>query len=329
MSDIFETLVKYCSVPGNETNLRDYLISEFEQYGTIKKTKWTGFYCAHKKNSTKKKTNIIITAHMDSPGFIVRDINEDGTIDIISLGGLHPKQMDVRMVTLQTSKKSFPGIINLVSKEATQYKGFFGFSSKKKAEKAGVQKGDSICFDSPLIKLQEGFIAAPHLDNRLGIYIMLNLAKRLQKKDFDANIYFVATSCEEVGGGRCSKIMSNMIQPDIAICLDATYEEGSVKMGQGPVLTLSDAGVLLPTKIRDALSKLAKKSKQALQFEVYNYASTDAKDFRASNEGCITLSLLVATLNNHTPHEICSTKDIVATEKFIIEILKHHNNLII
>lgn len=326
MNTLLKKIIQTCSVPGNAVDLRSLLINELQKYGQIYNTKWTSFYCAHKNNHKKKKRKIVVTAHMDSPGFIVKNIEDDGKLTIISLGGLNPTLMDVRSVTLRTTDKTYEGIITLNEKEETDrrmatYSGFFGFSSQKDAQKKGVRIGDSVCFNTPIVEMPNKFIAAPHLDNRLGIFLLVDIAKQLRNEDLDCNVYFAATDCEEMGG-RGAKILANMIEPDIAICLDATYEEGNVQMGKGPVLTLADASVLLPTTVRDAVEEIAVKSKIPLQFEVYNYAGTDAKDFKDIGNGCLTLCLLIATLNNHSPHEVCSLKDIEYTKKLVCSIIR-------
>ncbi len=331
MDKVFQQILQYGSVPGNETNLRDYLIKQFQAYGKITKTKWTGFYCDWKGNKTSKnRPTIVITAHMDSPGFIVQNINSDGSLKIISLGGLAPSKMNLRTVTLQTSTKSYSGILTLPTASdrpsEASYEGFFGFSSEKEAQKAGVRKGDSVYFLSPILEMENQLICAPHVDNRVGIYLMLMIAKKLPK-NLDCNIYFAATSCEEVGG-RCAKIIADMLAPDLAICLDVTYEEQDIKMGKGPVLTLSDDASILPAKVRDKVAEIAQAKKIPLQFEVYNYAGTDAKDFRAApGGGCLTLPILLATLNNHSPHEIFSMKDMQSTAKLVWEVLKRQGEI--
>ncbi len=330
--NLLQDLTNICSTPGNELGMREYLIKALSKEGKIIKTRWTGFYLDYKKNSPKKKTNIVITAHMDSPGFTVRNINEDGTLDIIPLGGINPDISSVRSVNLQTSKKSYNGILTISGEKDendnkdTNYQGYFGFSSQKDAKTAGVEKGDPVCFTAPIYQLRNNYIAAPYLDNRIGIYILLKTLQTIKNIDLKCNIYFAFTSCEEIGG-RCARIMADMIKPSIAICLDATYEEGSIEMGKGPVITLSDASVILPRVVRDSISKIAQKSKIPLQFEVYNSAGTDAASFKDTDGGCLTIPILVASLNNHSSHEICSMKDVNNSTKLILAFLKNHNLL--
>lgn len=329
--ELLKSLIEICSVPGSEESLRDFLIEQLRPYGTIVKTKWTGCYCARKNNRPEReRKRVVISAHMDSPGFIVRDVFANGTLDIIPLGGISTAVLDVRSVYLYTSRKRFPGVLHLTSSDAKEVscRGFFGFTSQNDAHKAGVKKGDSVCFHAPVSTLRNEFFAAPHLDDRLGVFLLVELAASLAKATLDCDVYFAATSCEEMGG-RCASIIAAMIEPDLAICLDVTYAEGSVEMGKGPVITLSDAATFLPRKLRDALAKIAKQHKIPIQFEVYNYATTDARDYREGPAGCLALNTLIATSNNHSPQEICSLKDLRYTRRLVEALLKHHELLVI
>lgn len=320
---LLRELVRISSVPGNEGEMRDFLIGEFSPYGEITKTRWTGFYCSLSQEASLP--DVVVTAHMDSPGFIVKNILETGEILLISLGGLDPKKMDLRQVRIQTSTgKSFIGVLHLSGKPDgpySEYRAFFGFSSAKEARKKGVEIGDRATFDSPLMELEGDTISSPHLDNRVGCYLMVEIAKKIHREKLPYNLHFVATSCEEMGG-RGARIMANMIKPSVALCLDVTYDEEPVEMGKGLVLTLSDRSVLLSTDHRDHLLKISQKNKIPLQLEVYNYAGTDAEGFRDVGKGCITLPLLVATRNNHSPFEIMNLKDLDYGVKYCVALLK-------
>ncbi|RME02325.1 MAG: M28 family peptidase [Planctomycetota bacterium] len=324
MDPLLQSLVQICSVPGNELELRDLLIQQLKPFGKIHKTNWTDFYCTL-GNAPKNTPSVVITAHMDSPGFIVQEINDDGSIQLIALGGLNPTHLHLRPIRLKTEKKSYPGLLLKEGENNgihTRYKGIFGFQSRQEAAKKGVKKGDSACFDNPYLQLLHHYILSPHLDNRLGCYLLLRLAKQLANHSLPFQLHLAATSCEEMGG-RGAKIIAQQLQPTVAICLDATYEEGSVKMGNGPVITLSDHSVLLHPKIRSQLEKIAQKKKIPLQFEVYNYAGTDAGAFKDAGNGCITICPLIATRFNHSPYEMMNLKDFDYTEKFVLALLKH------
>lgn len=327
---LFKALLEAPSPPGNEHPTREILVKALEPYGTIHETRWTGFYMSLASNKPGQP-DVVLTAHMDSPGFTVRDINEDGTLDVIHLGGINPNVVQPRLVTLRTSKKNYTGVLQLNGEaqgKLSSYRGFFGFKSKKVAENKGVHKGDAIAWRPEVIELEGNYLTSSHPDNRVGCYLLVQVAKALskQKKKLGVNVHFAATGCEEVGG-RGARIMGQMIEPELAICFDTTYEEGSVKMGQGTTICLSDASVILPMNVRDKIQKIAKKEKIPIQWEVYNYAGTDAAGFRDVGAGCLTICPLVPSLYNHSPHEIISLDDIESTRRLAIALVNKANDL--
>jgi len=83
-----------------------------------------------------------------------------------------------------------------------------------------------------------------------------------------------------------------------------------VNIGLGPVLTLSDASVILSCATRDKVREIFRNVGIPLQTEVYNYSGTDAKAFPLAGLKCPVLALLIATLGNHSPIESASVDDV-------------------
>lgn len=325
---LFKALLTASSPPGNEHPVRALLTAALEPYGAIHPTRWTGFYLSLKGNEPGRP-GLVLTAHMDSPGFIVRDIQEDGRLDVIHLGGIDAGRINPRRVRLRTSLKSFPGVLwsPAEGEDRASYVGAFGFRSEQEAREAGVSKGDALSWDAEPTELENGLLLAPHCDNRVGCYLLTRMAKALQSSaDLSHNIFIAATGCEEVGG-RGARIMGQMIEPEIAICFDTTYEEGSVKIGQGPAVTISDASVILPMPVRDRIRAIADDRKIPHQFEVYNYAGTDAAGFRDVGAGCLTIAPLVPSLHNHSADELVSLEDIANTEKLALALVEEAASL--
>ena len=133
-----------------------------------------------------------------------------------------------------------------------------------------------------------------------------------------------ATACEELGGFG-APVLARHVQPDLVIVLDATYAapEQNVQLGNGPVLTLSDASVLLSPARRDQVAKLLSDADVPLQTEVYNFSGTDARAFPHQGLACPILPLLLATTGNHSPRETADLRDanqLIQT----IELLARH-----
>ena len=151
---------------------------------------------------------------------------------------------------------------------------------------------------------------APFLDNRLGCWILAELAPRLAGWKSRYHVVLGATACEEFGGFGAS-VLARQVQPDLVIVVDATYEAPgqNVRLGQGPVLTLSDASVLLSPARRDQVRVILAAAHVPLQTEVYNFSGTDARAFPHLGLACPVLPLLLATIGNHSPRETADLRD--------------------
>jgi len=174
----------------------------------------------------------------------------------------------------------------------------------------GIIHGDRACFAADPDIGQDGMIASPFLDNRLGCWLLCELAKSLPLKESVWHVVLGATACEEIGGFG-APVLATEVRPDLVICLDATYEdeEQNVLVGNGPVLTLSDASVIISPDERDAFLEFFAREKIPLQTEVYNYSGTDSRAFPHAGLATPVYALLLPTRGNHTPREEGSVKD--------------------
>jgi endoglucanase len=178
---------------------------------------------------------------------------------------------------------------------------------------AGVRPGDRLCFHGALAAAADGRLTGPFLDNRLGCAVLCELARRLATAATGVNVVLGATACEEMGGFG-APVLAQAIRPDLVICLDATYDsaETDVHLGGGPVLTLSDASVLLGCRERDRALEFAAAAGISLQTEVYNYSGTDARAFPHLGLPGRVYPLLLPTTGNHSPQETAARGDVEA-----------------
>jgi len=128
-----------------------------------------------------------------------------------------------------------------------------------------------------------------------------------------------ATAAEEFGGFGAT-VLARAIEPDLVICLDATYEspEQRVLLGKGPVLTLSDASVLISPAMRDLVLEWFHRRGLLLQTEVYNVSGTDARAFPKVGLPAPVLALLIATRGNHSPAEVANLADYASLREVLL-----------
>ena len=111
-----------------------------------------------------------------------------------------------------------------------------------------------------------------------------------------------------------ARVLAEAVRPDLVVCVDATYEDGrqGVVLGGGPVLTLSDASVLLGCRQRDRAIAFCQSLHLPLQTEVYNYSGTDARAFPHAGLPACVYPLLLPTEGNHTASETANLADAAA-----------------
>ena len=167
-------------------------------------------------------------------------------------------------------------------------------------------------------------IAGKALDDRVGCYILLEIAKSLKNQKSD--IYYVFTVQEEVGlyGAKTSVYK---LDPDYAIIIDATNSEdhddsGPKKLGKGPCITVKDAELITNKCLDDMFKKIAKKNKIPIQLEVTEKGTTDALTISISKGGIPCAIVAVPVRNIHTSCGIADLNDISLTIKLVSLFLK-------
>ena len=307
-------LLRCHSTPGDEDEVRKNLISRWDQAGLTITQHGQYAVSARLEKSRRDKPTILVCAHMDSPGYIVEKI-DNNAIQIIKLGSPYFTDESISGV-IKTKSKKIP--VKIERHQENDLKEYYSIHCK-----SSVDHGDRVCFAANPKVDENGVISSPFLDNRMGCFVLNELAsdKNFLKKTH-GNLVLGATACEEVG---CigATVLAAAIKPDFVICVDATYEnpQQNVIIGKGPVLTLSDASVIISCEMRDKIKKLFQTFKIPIQTEVYNYSGTDAKAFPLVGLDCPVLALLIASSGNHTPREVASIHDIftlVKTIKIII-----------
>lgn len=301
--DTLFDLIHCHSTPGDEDEVAQLLLSRWRSAG------WD--VCSHGRYAVsarqpqtgdRQRPVLLICAHMDSPGFAVQAVSPNG-IRLTSLGGVRVEEQTVA-VELKTRHGREHAILCHEEKEEDVHVDY------STAWLEGVTHGDRACYVANP-EYEDGFIRSPFLDNRLGCAVLLELACRLAGSNLPFEVRLGATSCEEIGGFG-AQVLATAVKPDAVICLDATYEapEQGVLLGNGPVLTLSDASALLGTFVRDRVRAFFERHGLPLQTEVYNYSGTDSRAFPQQGLTAPVLPLLVPTTGNHTPCECAAGRDV-------------------
>lgn len=291
------------STPGDEDAVARYLRASWEAAGwTVTGHGRAALSARRPGRSLGRRLRLLICAHMDSPGYCIEAIGPERSL-AIPLGKPAFAGPSCEVV-LKTGEDRRWLVLQREENEV-------GPASFWLPSVPGMVRGDRLCFHGTLEADADGCLRGPFLDNRLGCMVLCELARRLAEVRTGVEVVLGATACEEMGGFG-APVLARAVEPDMAVCLDATYDSPAqgVRLGGGPVLTLSDASVLLGCRERDVLLALAGDAGIPLQTEAYNYSGTDAKAFPHAGLPGRVFPLLLATTGNHTPAECAHRADI-------------------
>jgi len=288
------------------------------------------------------KRKIMIAAHMDEIGLMVKNISEKGFVSFVKIGGIDDRTLLSKKVTIKAKKGDVSGIIgskppHLQKKEESEkvikHEDLFidiGAKDKKEAEKK-VEIGDPIIFDSSFGMLDKDIVHAKAVDDRIGCYALLKVMEKLPKK-LDATIYAVGT-CQEEVGLKGARVAAYRIDPNYAFAIDTTIpgdtpmvkeSESSLKIGAGPAITIAEAcgrGLISHPDMRELLINTAKKNKIPYQIDVVEGGMTDGAMIYLTREGVPTGVISIPCRYIHTDNGVFSMKDLDATIDLLVKAL--------
>jgi len=320
-----ELLRKICNTPGVsgfEEAIRSLIISEISNDVDELKVDPLGNIIAIKKGNSRQK--LLLTAHMDEIGFMVQHIDDEGFIRFIPLGGFDPKTLSAQRVIIH-GKKDIIGVmgskpIHIMSQDernkATQLKDFFidtGLSKEEVLEQISI--GDPITRDRDLIQMGK-CINAKSLDNRISVYILIELIRKVKSSDLD--LYFAFTVQEELGL-RGAKTAAFSIGADYAINVDTTIafdvpgaqaHENITKLGHGVAIKIFDSSVMPDSRMIKFLKDCAKDIKW--QAEILTGGGTDTASVQLAGHGAISGAISIPTRNIHQVIEMVHEEDCIA-----------------
>jgi len=337
-----EKLSNICGVTGRETKVRDLMAQMLKPYVDEIQVDRMENIIAIKKGKPKA-LKIMLAAHMDEVGLMVKTITKDGFIQFSKMGGIDDRILPAQKVVIFTKDAALPGIIGSkpphIQKEEERKKILafddlfidVGAESKEDAVGMGITVGDPIAFDVQYTKLARNVVMGKAFDNRAGCATMIEALKLL--KSTECTVYAVGTVQEEVGL-RGAGTAAFGVDPDLGLALDVTIAgdvpgvreyDTSVKMGRGPSLTVSDSGTITHPKILRWILDTAKEEKLPLQLESGLLGSTDAARISLTRQGIPSGTISIPTRYIHSPASILSLKDIEDSAKLAAAAIQKAN----
>ena len=339
-----EKLSNACGVAGREEEVRRLVKKFLKPYVDEVKEDKLGNVIGIKRGK-KNAPKVMLAAHMDEIGLLVKTISKEGFLRFAKIGGIDDRILLAQKVLVYTEKGPLHGIIGSkpphIQKEEERkkvitYDNLFidvGAKNQEEAKKMGVKIGDPVGFDIKFAKVGKNIVIGKAFDDRVGCAVMIETMKRLKKTN--CTVYAVGTVQEEVGL-RGATTAAFGIYPDVGIALDVTVAgdvpgvkevEAPIKMRKGPAIEVADAGLIAHPKVLRLLIDVAEKNKIPYQLETGLPGSTDAARISLTREGVPCGVVSVPTRYIHSPASMLCLDDVEKTVKLVVaaiqEIPKH------
>ena len=339
IAETLEKLSNACGVAGREDEVRilmkDMLKNHVDEVKEDKMGNVIGV-----KNGKKNAPKVMLAAHMDEIGLLVKTISKEGFIQFTKIGGIDDRILLAQKVLVYTEKGPLHGIIGSkpphIQKEEERkriltYDELFidiGAESQEEAKKMGVKIGDPVGFDIKFARVGKNIVIGKAFDDRAGCAVMVEVMKLLEKTE--CTVYAVGTVQEEVGL-RGATTAAFGIYPDVGIALDVTVAgdmpgvkevEAPIKLRKGPSIEVEDMGLITHPKVLRLLIDAAEENKIPYQLETGLPGSTDAARIALTREGVPSGVISIPTRYIHSPASLLSLEDAEKAAKLTVAAMQ-------
>ena len=333
---LLKKLTQTPAVSGREDRMRQVVLEETQ--GLFDETHIDplgSLICVRRPRSSGKgqPLKIMLAAHMDQIGFLVRHIDDRGFLRVQNVGGFDTRNLFARLVKVCTREGDLSGVMNPSGKpihiasdeerkkvpEVHDLAIDLGLPADQVKQK--VRVGDMVVIDVPFHEVGESFVAQA-MDNRVACWIAIEAMRQLDARDAQhaCEIHCVFTVQEEVGL-RGAMTAAYSVQPDIGIGIDTTLcvdtlgvpeDQRVTEQGQGAALTIMDAASIGDMDLIEAFERLAQQHDIPVQRSILPRGGTDTAGIQRARHGVRSFTLSCPTRYIHTVTEMVHRRDLEA-----------------
>ena len=342
MDELEKYLRELCLISGlsgHEQDVSRYIKKFFKENGLSVKEDTLGNTMTTIKGSNESVPSVLVTAHMDQLGFVVKTILEDGFIKFDRLGGIPEKALPTLHVSIKAGDgRLINGLIGLKSHHLTSadekykvdpYGTLYidvGCSSRKEVLALGINVGSPVTYRPAFERMQGTRCNGTAFDNRVACALMLALTKRLCKNPAAATVHCAGTVQEEYTI-RGAILAARALKPKLCICLDIAMAGDTpdlkgvneVSLGGGPVMSLYNfhgRGTLNGAIPHPAMVRLLEQSSVKSGIPLQRYASigglSELAYMQLEGEGILGVDFGVPCRYTHTQVESSDLADMEA-----------------
>lgn len=336
--EILNELTGFSAISGREDKFSEFLREKFT--GNCDNVEVDSFFnvIALKKGIGGSNAKIMVLAHLDEIGFLVKSIDEKGFIKFSNVGGIDARILLSHEVVIH-GKKDIVGVIgakpphlleSAEMKKAVRLSDLSidtGMDAQEVRELVSI--GDAITLRSWPFMLKDDKYSSKSVDNRCGVASLFQVLKELEKIKHEADVYLVATSQEELNLAG-AKIAAFNIEPDIAIVIDACHgdipdasKDVTFALGKGPAIGI---GPILNRNLTERMFEIASQNNIAYQVDVEpGDTGTDAWATQVSKAGIPTALISIPVRYMHTSIETVHAGDIKNAGRLIAGLVKEYS----
>lgn len=339
IKEVLQELTALRGVSGHEGEVVKWIFREARKCSQNVCVDNLGNVTVHIPSKRESAPKVVVFAHMDEIGMMVRMIEPDGFLRLERVGGIQEQILPGMKLVLRTqSGKDIYGIVGVKSHHVTtaeekqKMPGLkelyldIGAENREQVLAQGIEIGDLLTYVPDWVEYENDRVSCKSMDNRAANAVLLELLSRFTKEDWDGSDLYLVFGVQEEFSVRGVMPAIRAIAPDICIGLDITvvYDTpdtrglGEVKIGEGPAITYlhyNEGGTLAGQAHNERLNQhfvqAAKKRGIAVQKEVVIGVITETAFMSfEGDKGYITGNLSIPTRYTHTPVEMISLRDV-------------------
>lgn len=277
---------------------------------------------------------VLLDAHLDEIGFVVTG-HEEGFLRFSTIGGVDPRMLPGREITLMTQPEGF-GVVAakpphvLAAGEADKAISLdnlridVGLSQEEAQKRYPV--GTTAVYRQEYTRLQEDRVSSKALDDRAGFCVLLRTLELLQNDPLKVDVWVLGSNMEETGGDGAAAAAYH-VHPDYAVAVDVTFgtqpdvsKDKGFALGGGPVIGV---GPNMARWLTRRFQQVAQDQNINTQLEIMSGNSgTNGWDIQIAREGVATQVLSIPLRYMHTPMEVIDLRDVEQTAQLLAAVVR-------
>jgi len=335
--DLLVKLLETPSPSGYERPIQDVVRAYAEDFADRVTTDLHGNVIAAKNPDARLR--VMFAGHCDQIGMLISHYHDNGFLHAQTIGGWDAQQLIGQRMTIWTANGPLPAVISrkpihlLTEEERKQVVKLedlwldIGAQTKDEAKEL-VRIGDPVTLKLGFQEMRNGLANSPAMDNKCGLWVVLEALRRAAKRDLKVAVFAVSTVSEEIGL-RGAQTSAYGVDPQVGIAVDVTHatdcpsidkrQQGEVNLGGGPVIV---RGPNMNPVVVERLISVAQKAEMPHQLTASGKAQpNDSNALQISRAGVATGLVSIPNRYMHSAVEMISLEDMDRAADLLAEFV--------